>query len=66
MSDKAISYSIPLAIELAGIFMLVLGVAVEISTQADVGHAIISVGSVLVAVGSIIWGKIFRVRSRSR
>jgi len=61
-SSKSISYAIPLSIELAGIFILIIGVAVEIVTQADIGHNIISIGSVLISVGSIIWGKIFRLK----
>jgi len=61
-SSKSISYAIPLSIELAGIFILIIGVTVEIVTQADIGHNIISIGSVLISVGSIIWGKIFRLK----
>ena len=62
MSVKALSYALPVAIELAGIFILIIGIAVEISTGAELGHYIISVGSCLIAVGSVIWSKIFRLK----
>lgn len=57
------SYAFPVAVELTGIFILILGIAVEISTGADVGHVIISLGSAIVAVGSIIWAKIMKLKS---
>ena len=62
MSEKALSYAIPLSFELAGIFILVIGVAVEVVTQADLGYQLISIGSTLIAAGSIIWGKIFKLK----
>jgi len=59
MSRKLIlEYAFPLSIELAGIFMLVVGIAVELSTGADFGHVIISIGSCVIALGSVIWAKI--------
>lgn len=64
MSDGPMSYAIPIGIELAGMFLLILGVSVELTTRAELGHVLISVGSVLITVGSIIWGKIFTARHR--
>ena len=66
MGEKALSYAVPLSLELAGIFILIIGIAVEISTYADIGYQLISIGSVLISVGSIIWGKIFRIRNETR
>ena len=64
MSEKALSYAIPLSLEFTGIFVLILGIATEIATQADIGYVMISIGSTLIAVGSIIWGKIFAMRHK--
>lgn len=64
MGNKPISYTIPIAIEFAGMFLLVLGVGVELTTQAGIGHILISVGSVLITAGSIIWGKIIQARKK--
>ena len=66
MGDGPISYAIPVAIELAGMFLLVLGVSVELTTQADIGHMLISVGSVLITAGSIIWGKLIPPRKKKK
>jgi hypothetical protein len=66
MSVKALSYALPVAIELAGIFILIIGIAVEISTRAELGHYIMSVGSCLIAVGSVIWSKIFKLKAKER
>ena len=60
--EKAVSYAIPLAMELTGIFILVIGVTVELITQADLGHFLISTGSTIIAAGSVIWGKIFKLK----
>jgi len=64
MTEKALSYALPIAIELTGIFILILGIAVEITTGADVGHTIISFGSAIIAVGSIIWAKIMKLSGK--
>lgn len=64
MTEKALSYALPVAIELAGIFILIIGIAVEISTGAEVGNYIISIGSTLMAVGSLIWAKILKLKGK--
>jgi hypothetical protein len=51
---------IPMAIELVGISAIGAGIGVEIVTHADVGWAIVTIGSCLVAIGGIIWGKFIR------
>jgi hypothetical protein len=60
MTEKALSYAFPVTVELTGVLILILGIAVEITTKADLGHYLISIGSCLIAVGSILWSKIFR------
>lgn len=60
MTQKALSYAVPIAVELTGIFILIVGIAVELSTGAEIGHLIMSVGSALIAAGSVLWTKIFR------
>jgi hypothetical protein len=60
MTEKALSYALPIAIELTGIFILILGIAVEITTGRDIGHILISAGSTIIAVGSLIWAKLIR------
>ena len=64
MGDGPISYAIPVAIELAGMFLLILGVSIELTTHAGLGHTLISVGSVLITAGSIIWGKIVQTKKK--
>jgi FtsH-binding integral membrane protein len=64
MTEKALSIAIPVSIELAGIFILIIGIAVEISTGADIGHVLISVGSAVIACGSILWAKIMKLSGK--
>ena len=65
MKGNPISYAVPIAIELAGMFLLVLGIAVELTTQADLGYVLISTGSALLAGGSLIWSKILKAKEKS-
>jgi len=60
MVDSSISYVIALILELSGIFLLAAGIVVELTMKADIWHLFISVGSLLITAGSIIWGKILR------
>ncbi|MFQ6075618.1 MAG: hypothetical protein ACE5Z5_05735 [Candidatus Bathyarchaeia archaeon] len=62
MGEGAIGFALPLSLELSGIFVVLIGVAVEISTGAPIGYNLISVGSLLIAAGSLIWGKLMRKR----
>lgn len=57
MSKKKL---IPVALELAGISAISAGIGVEMVTHADVGWAIVTIGSCLVAIGGVIWGKFIR------
>ena len=56
---------IPLVIELMGIAGIGCGIGIEVSMGADIGYIAITVGSVLVAVGGVVWGKFIR-QSRSK
>jgi hypothetical protein len=60
MDREVLGYSIAVAIELAGIFTVIIGVAVEIATGAELGNSIITLGSTIVALGSVIWAKIYK------
>ena len=48
---------IPITIELVGIAVIGTGIGVEMATHADIGWAMVTTGSCLVAIGGVIWGK---------
>jgi len=58
MSKKMI---VPIAIELIGIAGIGVGVGIELATHADLGWAVVTSGSCMVAIGGVIWGKFMRV-----
>ena len=47
----------PICLELLGIAVIGTGVGIEIGMGADFGYIAITVGSVLVAAGGVVWGK---------
>lgn len=47
----------PITLELVGIAAIGTGIGVELATHADIGWAIVTSGSCLVAIGGVIWGK---------
>ena len=51
---------VPIALELVGIAAIGVGIGVELAAHADIGWVVVTTGSCLVAVGSIIWGKFMR------
>ena len=53
---------VPIALELVGIAAIGVGIGVELATHADIGWAVVTAGSCLVAIGSVIWGKFMRKR----
>ena len=63
--EKSLTYALPIALELSGIFVTLIGVAVELSTGGDIGHTIITAGSTIVALGSVIFAKIYRPRRKN-
>ncbi len=48
---------LPVLIELIGIAAIGIGIGIELATHADLGWAIVTTGSCLVAIGGVIWGK---------
>jgi hypothetical protein len=48
---------LPILIELTGIAAIGVGVGIELATKADVGWVVVTIGSCLVAIGGVIWGK---------
>lgn len=48
---------LPLLIELTGIATIGVGVGVELATHADIGWVVVTIGSCVVAIGGVIWGK---------
>ena len=50
----------PVVLELAGIATVGAGIGVELAAQANMGYLVITIGSLLVATGGVIWGKFMR------
>ena len=48
---------IPTLIELCGATLLATGLGYEIAVGADIGYTIITAGSLLIALGSILYAK---------
>jgi len=51
------NFALPLCLEITGSLIVVLGVAVEVPIGGELGHALISAGSILVGVGSVAWAR---------
>ena len=66
MTGKPLAYAFPISVELCGVFFIIIGIAIELSTGADLGYMLISLGSCLVALGSLIWSKIMKIQSKER
>ena len=50
----------PLTLELIGIAVVGSGIGIEVAMRADIGYLLITIGSVIVAGGGIVWGKFMR------
>lgn len=46
-----------IVVEITGIAAIGTGIGIELATHADVGWAVMTIGSCLVAIGGVIWGK---------
>ena len=46
--------------ELAGLLLVAGGIGIELTTHAEVGYVLITCGSLALAVGGFIWGKVLR------
>ena len=51
---------IPIALELVGIAVIGAGIGIEFAYEADWGFVLITSGSLMVAMGGVIWGKFVR------
>ena len=51
---------LPVGLEVVGVIIVSAGIGIELATHAHIGYLIISIGSVMVAGGGIIWGKFVR------
>ena len=51
---------LPISLEVAGIAAIGVGIGVELASHADIGWAVVTTGSCLVTIGSVIWGKFMR------
>ena len=64
MRNKRKLYYASLLTELAGIITVICGIFIEIEMRADVSNMLITVGSVLVAIGGLLWSKVFKYSKR--
>ncbi len=51
---------LPIVLELLGVASIGVGIGVELATHADLGWAIVTTGSCLVAIGGVVWGKFIK------
>jgi hypothetical protein len=51
---------VPIIIELLGIVGIGIGTGIELTMHADIGYIALSIGSVLIATGGIVYGKFTR------
>lgn len=51
---------LPVVLELIGIIAISSGIGIELASKADIGYVIITVGSLFIATGGIIWGKFIK------
>lgn len=55
---------VAVVIEVLGIIIGSAGVGVEIGYQADLGFCLTTAGAVIIAAGSLIWAKFYRLPRR--
>ena len=48
---------LPVTLEVVGVAAISVGIGVELATHADIGWAVVTSGSCLIAIGGVIWGK---------
>jgi hypothetical protein len=51
---------LPIILEIVGVAAIGVGIGVELATHAAIGWAVVTIGSCLVAIGSVIWSKFMR------
>lgn len=57
-----LSRTLAITLEGVGILVVVVGIAIETVTRAELGHFIISAGSICVAGGAMIFAKFVRFK----
>jgi hypothetical protein len=58
---KSVSH-LAIALEAIGVIAIIAGITIEATMQADIGFMAITGGSVLIASGALIWGKLIKKR----
>ena len=48
---------LPVTLEVVGVAAIGVGLGGELATRADIGWAVVTSGSCLIAIGGVIWGK---------
>lgn len=51
---------LPIVLELIGIAAIGVGIGIEVTMHAEAGFVAITVGSVFIAIGGVIWGKFMK------
>jgi NADH:ubiquinone oxidoreductase subunit 6 (subunit J) len=49
-----------ITVELVGIALTSIGLGIELTMHADIGYVAMTLGSTLLAIGGVIWGKFCR------
>lgn len=47
-------------LELCGIIIAASGIVVELAFKAELGYTLITVGSLLIALGGLLWSKVLK------
>ena len=58
MTRKLLAFAV--AVETLGVGVIGLGIGIELAMGADIGFALITGGSLMVAAGGVIFGKFLR------
>lgn len=51
---------LPITLEVVGIAAIGVGIGIELAAHANIGWVVVTTGSCLVAIGSVVWGKFMR------
>jgi len=55
---------LPLIVEIIGIITTISGIFYELKTGQEIGLVVITVGSVIIATGSMLYAKVLKGRKR--
>ena len=59
---KGVTKTLAIALEAVGCSVIAAGIAIEVSIKAPIGYIAITAGALAVAVGSMVWAKIYKER----